>query len=74
MATEDENVPSEPTSTACRHCGQSSVVDAQATPDWLCSACERYQQQVACPTCHQPTIISMLSPEAVQAVTAKVEV
>lgn len=65
MATADDTGPSGPTKNACRHCGRSSMVDAEVTPDWLCPACERFQKQMACPTCHQPTIMSMLPADLV---------
>lgn len=65
-----DDAPSGPSKTACRFCGKSSMVDAQATPDWLCASCERYQQQMACPTCHQPAIFSLLPPDVIPAPVA----
>lgn len=73
MATANDTEPSGPTKNACRHCGRYTTVDAEATPDWLCPKCERFQQQIACPTCHQPTIISMVPADVVPEPVAPVE-
>lgn len=43
----------------CRHCGQPG--DADASGDWLCRSCERYQDTMACPVCHQPARISLMT-------------
>jgi len=42
----------------CRHCGAPAPLDAHG--DWLCPACERYQETVMCPTCGSLTRISSL--------------
>jgi hypothetical protein len=54
-----------PTAVHCRHCGQQNDVDVEATPDWLCPSCGRYQDATICPTCHQLARISLLPAEVV---------
>jgi hypothetical protein len=65
---EVEEVASEP--IHCRWCGaqhESSVDDSE---DWLCEHCERYQDAMVCPTCHQLARVSMMPPEQVPAAHA----
>jgi hypothetical protein len=46
----------------CRHCGHLN--DTTSTDgDWLCPNCERYQDQMTCPTCKQPARISLMPDE-----------
>lgn len=43
----------------CRHCG--AVPEEEPTKDdWLCKACERYQNFALCPTCGSPVQASAL--------------
>lgn len=44
---------------ACRHCGKLQQV-AAGLKDWFCNACEHWQDTIACPTCGQPTRISLM--------------
>jgi hypothetical protein len=46
----------------CRHCGARTET---ADPNWLCSACDHYQDQMPCPTCGQQVLISLLPPDLV---------
>lgn len=46
----------------CRHCGVKGAVVAP-DGDWLCTACERYQDATACPTCGSTVRISLLPEE-----------
>lgn len=66
-ATEPEEVGEEvgPMTVNCRHCGQPNEVDVEATPDWQCPACERYQDAMQCPTCGQTARISLLPKDIV---------
>jgi len=43
---------------ACRHCGTESEHMSDDT-DWLCKACDHYQDTIACPTCGQPMRMSL---------------
>lgn len=49
----------------CRHCGAKNKekIDVAANPGWLCPKCDQFQDQVACPVCHQPVRIEFLPPE-----------
>jgi rubrerythrin len=47
----------------CRHCGKSSQ-QLSDNPDWLCPKCDHYQDTMACPTCGQPTRISLMQDES----------
>lgn len=47
----------------CRHCGQPAPDGAEAGSDWLCPACEHYQDLMLCPTCNQPVRISLMPAE-----------
>jgi hypothetical protein len=68
VATDDqEEVEALDVSTHCRHCGRRTETDVSDTPDWLCSHCDRYQDTVACPTCHQPSRASLMDSEVVPA-------
>lgn len=58
---EADEEPAGPETVHCRHCGQPAEVDVAANPDWLCPACERYQDAMTCPTCGQTTRISLLA-------------
>jgi hypothetical protein len=57
-----------PQTVNCRHCGRPNEVDVEATPDWLCPSCERYQDSMLCPTCSSVVRISLMpdgsAPEA----------
>jgi hypothetical protein len=44
----------------CRHCGQPSDDPHTPDEDWLCSACDRYQDAITCPTCGNLARISLL--------------
>lgn len=57
-----------PEETYCLHCGTAAPLDAHG--DWLCPACERYQDQARCPTCGSITRRSAL-PENMQPKAAK---
>lgn len=57
-----------PATVNCRHCGQPAEVDAVANPDWQCSNCERYQDAMMCPTCHQTARISLMPAEMAPAI------
>jgi hypothetical protein len=58
-ATQSDDVEADgPSAVHCRHCGQPNEVNVEETPDWLCPACERYQDATTCPTCHQLARIS----------------
>jgi hypothetical protein len=50
--------------TKCRHCG-AVPAEEPTSSDWLCNACERYQDFAICPTCGGVTRHSTLSPDAV---------
>jgi hypothetical protein len=56
--TTDQTPDPDAQAAHCRHCGVPS--DAPAGSDFQCASCERYQDTVACPTCHQPARISLL--------------
>lgn len=45
----------------CRHCG-APAAEGQSG-DWLCDACDRYQNTTACPTCGQAIAVNMLPPD-----------
>lgn len=60
--------PLGPQEVNCRHCGQPNEVDVEMNPDWLCSACGRYQDATTCPVCGGLARISLLPPEHVPAV------
>ena len=64
---EQEEAETLDVSTHCRHCGKLAELDVTIDPDWLCTHCERYQDTVACPTCHQPSRASLMAPEDVPA-------
>jgi hypothetical protein len=65
-ATQSDDVETDgPSAVHCRHCGQPNEVNVDETPDWLCPACERYQDATTCPVCHQLARISMLPPDMV---------
>lgn len=66
----------------CRHCGAAKNVARHFSPvtgqeqvyeageDWLCAECQRWQDQMACPTCGSIVRISLmpsdLAPKAVK--------
>lgn len=52
-----------PQDVHCRHCGVAHQIAADADPDWLCPACEHYQDAMPCPYCGQTTRISLLPAE-----------
>jgi len=41
-----------PMDVTCVHCDASHTIESDANPDWLCPACDRYQDTTTCPTCH----------------------
>lgn len=49
----------DPKTAYCRHCGLENP-GKTAGSDFLCQFCDGYQDTLACPTCHQPTRISLL--------------
>ena len=59
MPDEETNEAPDPAVAYCRHCGEANP-DAQAGTDFLCRACDGYQDTMACPVCHQPARISLL--------------
>ena len=68
--TVEEAAPAPP--VHCRHCGaklQNTALAAE-TDDWLCPACDRYQDSTICPTCGGLARISTL-PEELQPAPAK---
>lgn len=62
---EETVVAEEPTTITeyCRHCGQPTERAKDDESDWVCASCERYQDQMACPVCHQVTRISGMAAE-----------
>lgn len=73
VLVEPEQTPEEtvtPAAVNCRHCGAPHDLEPGADPDWQCPECERWQDTIACPTCHQPARISLLPKEAVPAAHA----
>lgn len=56
-------VEPQPVTVYCRHCGQPTERDSGDDSDWICSSCERYQDSMVCPTCHQVTRISGMAAE-----------
>lgn len=67
-ASSAEEQAASPETVNCRHCGQPYELAPDADADWLCPACERYQDSMTCPTCSQVARISLmpaeLAPEA----------
>jgi len=56
-----EELESESVDATCRHCGAHAEFGPDGEPeDWLCTECERYQDTMVCPTCHQPARISLM--------------
>ncbi len=51
----------------CRHCGTPARVDLDKDPGWFCAACDHWQNAMACPTCGNQVLISLLPPEMVPA-------
>ena len=50
----------------CYHCGAPrEFADEDHDKDWFCDSCERWQDTIGCPTCHQPTRASLLDPSVV---------
>lgn len=47
----------------CRHCGAAHELLEGEDPDWQCAECERYQDAMVCPTCHQLARISLMPSE-----------
>lgn len=70
---EVEVEPIGPTEVNCRHCGVPSEVDVEKTPDWLCTACEHYQDAMPCPTCGSVVRISLMPAEMAPEVHAPVK-
>lgn len=76
MTDEDEQVTAEDGVSYCRHCGAEKHVATYDSPitglttvlesgdDWLCAECERWQDQMICPTCHQLARVSLMPEEA----------
>lgn len=42
----------EETAHYCYHCGAVNTAE-NLDADWLCPQCDKYQDSVTCPTCHQ---------------------
>lgn len=66
--TDDAEAVGQTGDVHCRHCGQPTEQTVQAVvagQDWLCPACERWQQTVICPTCKSAVHVDSLPPEAV---------
>lgn len=65
MPDDEETVVAEPqpVTVFCRHCGKPTELPADYPQDWLCASCERYQDSMVCPTCHQVARISAMPAE-----------
>ncbi len=68
-AEEEAPAPLEPGN--CRWCGVYHEPAAGETEDWLCSACQRYQDAMTCPTCGGLARVSLMPADAVPAVASK---
>jgi DNA-directed RNA polymerase subunit RPC12/RpoP len=53
--------------STCRHCGAENQLAEGANPDYACKVCGQWQDTIACPTCGQPTRISLMPPDLVPA-------
>lgn len=60
-----EQAATEPGPVYCRWCGEQN--EPTDDEDWLCSACERYQDSASCPTCHSVVRLAQLPDGAVPA-------
>lgn len=52
----------------CRHCGEEHEGDVPESGDFLCVHCGHYQDSMVCPTCKQPTRISLMPADLAPAV------
>ena len=57
----------DPSAVYCRHCGEPAKDGTKWNTDWLCVYCQRYQDSMACPTCHSTVRISLMSEDVVPA-------
>lgn len=58
----EEQAP-EPQQVSCHHCGAPNPTPQLPGADWLCTACERYQDSMTCPTCHSVVRASLMKAE-----------